>query len=240
MPPRTGYRVFNRPMVQLVMGRCGVGKTYFTDRRLIPALLADGRDVALIHDPHPEHEANYSGTAWRGVEHFRRGWAAGKVLTRRNVFRRVEPAEVIALGRELARLGWRVVVVVDELNRVATRHGYLDGAPRKAREPRQRTPLETLIREHRHERIDFVGTIQRPVDLHVDFTSAAGRMWIFALRHSRDVEWVEEQTDEATAARVRALGVRQFVEWNPDDVSDLQQQHNAPARRQEVTRVRRH
>lgn len=199
-------RSFHYPpsRVWLFLGQPGTGKTTRA-RRFVDELLADGRDLALIHDPHGEDAGGegYEGKVWPSVAAFR---AAPSLPGRRHVFREVDLPELTALAVEIGKRGQRVVLVIDELDMACLPGGrYVDNPPQRAGEPPQRGNLYRCIHYGRHIGVDLVGTARRTSNIGTDVGANAEAIYLFRLSGHRDLEWVREVCDDETREVVAAL-----------------------------------
>lgn len=204
---RPGYKKYQARGAKLLVGATGSGKSFHLMHHLIPELLADGRDLVLIHDPHGDYT---EGKSWRSVKEFKSPKAQWE---RVNIFpgTRATPREMALLATELGqRFGLRVVLVMDEMTLVAkAKSGFLDGLPVKRGEKQPPTPLEKIIRMGRHWGVELIGTAQRPVDFPAELRSQTYYMWVFALLDETDLEWVE-RTNQKVGALARQIDPARF------------------------------
>jgi GTPase SAR1 family protein len=229
--PRRAQRAVG---VYLVLGRRGMGKTTYM-RRFIGELLADGRQIVLIHD----ERGQFEGHRWRSVEEFR----GARKLPPVNVFRGVSPGEVAALAVQLAERRVRVVLVIDELDLACDSNRFHDEPARKRGEAPRRGNLYSIVHYGRHigrpdgdERpiygVDLVGSARRPTNVHVDVGELAEQIVCFRLNGRNALAWVEETCGDEFAGRVATLPKFRSVTYDPADTSDVDEPPVKSANRQ--------
>lgn len=74
--------------------------------------------------------------------------------------------------------------------------------------------LDSLIRLGRTKELDIFLTAHRPQDLNGIVFSLADAYSFFHTTHPRDLERIEEFTNEAARLRVKELGPHQFLHWS--------------------------
>lgn len=209
--------------VYLFIGRRGCGKTH-NMRALVSELLADGRQIVLVHDV----RAQYPGHRWRTVEEFR----AAEHLPEVNVFYACSGMEVAALAVELAEHGTRVVLIIDELDKVCDTHRFFDDPPRKKDQPPEKGNLYNVCHYGRHIGrppgdnqdhwgVTLLGSCRRPTNIHTDFGELAERFYLFAANGRNTLDWISETCGERVAASVAVLPPKRLVVYDPADTSDI-------------------
>ena len=231
--------------VYLCCGRRGMGKTTL-QRQLIADMLADGRTIAVIHDP----RGQYPGAiVWDSVAAFR---AAKTLQGDVHLFCREKATAVVALAVQLAEHGERVLLVIDEMDQVCRSSQWFDDPPtEKGEEPEHghtfnvchygrhigRPPGDTTSREHG---VTLLGSCRRPTNIHVDLGELGERYFFFCMTGRNSVRWVAETTEsDELAMRVRRLPPYKHIVYDPADTSDLEHATKRPTRAPAATRARR-
>lgn len=204
---------YPRPGIWLFIGRRASGKTtkaaWFARE-----LLRHGRDIVVAHVPHSE---GYGGTAWENVAQFRAAIEAQiQEVPKVNIFRRDQPGDVAQLAVDLALRGLRVVLLVDELDRVCTPYSYADDN-RRGEAP---GATRLIVNEGRHVGggIDLIGTARRPTSLHSEVQELAECIWLFSSKGRNTLRWVEDtcgdEIDDSLSV-MRGLEGHDYALWRP-------------------------
>jgi hypothetical protein len=103
---------------------------------------------------------------------------------------------------ELASKGTRLLMLVDEAQRVSNKNVNADG-------------FELLQENAGMVGMDLVYTTHRPGDVHGSLRAASDRMIIFQTHHSRDIKTFQENIDVPDVA-FKALKRGDYLEWHTD------------------------